>query len=133
MKIYFPLKVEVMFRHFSLISFSTIYANHFPGNMYNSSEKKKTSAPFWNRCREMENGLIVMTKQKNIFDELFGNVDKFSLLFYVPKIFDLLRLLLAQIPKLFRPYRVYLIKFRSMIIYVHFPNFRLFIIYASSD
>lgn len=41
MKIYFPLKVEVMFRHFSLISFSTIYANHFPGNMYNSSEKRK--------------------------------------------------------------------------------------------
>jgi len=81
MKIYFPLKVEVMFRHFSLISFSTICANHFPGNMYNSSEKKKTSAPFWNRCREMGNGLILMTKQKNIFDELFGNVDKFSLAF----------------------------------------------------
>ena len=40
MKIYFPLKVEGMFRHFSLISFSTICANHFPGNMYNSSEER---------------------------------------------------------------------------------------------
>ncbi|KZM56143.1 hypothetical protein A3Q35_00915 [Aeribacillus pallidus] len=100
MKIYFPLKVEGMFRHFSLISFSTIYANHFPGNMYNSSEKKKTSAPFWNRCREMGNGLILMTKQKKIFDELFAMWTSSLLLFYVPKIFDLFRLLLAQITEI---------------------------------
>jgi hypothetical protein len=45
MKIYFPLKVEGMFRHFSFISFSTICANHFPGNMYNSSEERKRGCP----------------------------------------------------------------------------------------